>query len=178
MYNLSATNKLQSDLQNLMPAPRTNRPRVRGVYNACASRRITRRILKLRAVPSGTVLNLRTTTSQNVQRFRGGLVFKAHRLVYHSTLGLIVIKKKKNLTHEAWMPTHVELSFGPRQNAPLSQSVGFRGYRGTSLIRNSPPPRTTIGPQAYSYCRFLMGRCKRTSSCRSARGNTPPCRMA
>jgi len=27
----------------------------------------------------------------------GGLVFKAHRLVYHSTLGLRVIKKKKNL---------------------------------------------------------------------------------
>jgi len=25
----------------------------------------------------------------------GGLVFKAHRLVYHSTLGLRVIKKKK-----------------------------------------------------------------------------------
>jgi len=23
----------------------------------------------------------------NVQRFRGGLVFKAHRLLYHSTLG-------------------------------------------------------------------------------------------
>ena len=32
---------------------------------------------------------------RNVQRFRGGLVFKAHRLVYHSTLGLRVIKKKK-----------------------------------------------------------------------------------
>ena len=31
----------------------------------------------------------------NVKRFRGGLVFKAHRLVYHSTLGLRVIKKKK-----------------------------------------------------------------------------------
>jgi len=30
-----------------------------------------------------------------MQRFRGGLVFKAHRLVYHSTLGLRVIKKKK-----------------------------------------------------------------------------------
>ena len=26
---------------------------------------------------------------------RDGLVFKAHRLVYHSTLGLRVIKKKK-----------------------------------------------------------------------------------
>jgi len=30
-----------------------------------------------------------------VNRFRGGLVFKAHRLVYHSTLGSRVIKKKK-----------------------------------------------------------------------------------
>ena len=32
---------------------------------------------------------------RNVQRFRGGLVFKAHRLLYHSILGLRVIKKKK-----------------------------------------------------------------------------------
>ena len=32
---------------------------------------------------------------RNVQRFQGGLVFKAHRLLYHSTLGLRVIKKKK-----------------------------------------------------------------------------------
>ena len=31
----------------------------------------------------------------NVNRFRGGLVFNALRLVYHSTLGLGVIKKKK-----------------------------------------------------------------------------------
>jgi len=31
----------------------------------------------------------------NVQRFRGGLVFKAHRRLYHSTLGLRVIKKTK-----------------------------------------------------------------------------------
>jgi len=27
--------------------------------------------------------------------YRGGLAFKAHRLLYHSTLGLTVIKKKK-----------------------------------------------------------------------------------
>ena len=32
---------------------------------------------------------------RNVNRFRGGLVCKARRLVYHSTLGLRVIKKKK-----------------------------------------------------------------------------------
>jgi len=34
---------------------------------------------------------------RNVQWFRGGLVFKAQRLLYHSTLGLRVIKKKRNL---------------------------------------------------------------------------------
>jgi len=33
---------------------------------------------------------------RNVKRFRGGLVLKAHRLLYHSTLGLRVIKKKKS----------------------------------------------------------------------------------
>ena len=30
---------------------------------------------------------------RNVKRLRGGLVFKAHRLVYHSTLGWRVIKR-------------------------------------------------------------------------------------
>ena len=30
-----------------------------------------------------------------MKRFRGGLVFKAHRLVFRSTLGLRVIQKKK-----------------------------------------------------------------------------------
>ena len=33
--------------------------------------------------------------SRNVKRFRGGLVFKAHIRLHHSTLGLRVIKKKK-----------------------------------------------------------------------------------
>ena len=31
----------------------------------------------------------------NVQRFRGALVFKAHRLLYDTTLGLRVIKKRE-----------------------------------------------------------------------------------
>ena len=35
----------------------------------------------------------------NVKRFRGGLVSKAHGLVYHSTLGLRVIKKKRGGAH-------------------------------------------------------------------------------
>ena len=32
--------------------------------------------------------------TRNVKRFRGGLVFKAHRLLYHSTLGSRVKKRK------------------------------------------------------------------------------------
>ena len=38
--------------------------------------------------------------NRNVQRFRGGLVFTARRLLFHSTLGLRVIKKKKDLFFE------------------------------------------------------------------------------
>ena len=34
---------------------------------------------------------------RNVQRFRDGLVCKAHRLLYHSTLGLRVKKKKRRV---------------------------------------------------------------------------------
>ena len=36
-----------------------------------------------------------TPLRRNVKRFRGGLVFKANRLLYHATLGSTVIKKKK-----------------------------------------------------------------------------------
>ena len=47
----------------------------------------------------GTPVNLRTTT---VKGFRGRLVFEAHRLVHHSTLGSRAIKKKKQhqVAHE------------------------------------------------------------------------------
>ena len=34
-------------------------------------------------------------TQRNVQRLRGGLVLKAHRRLYYSTLGLRGIKKKR-----------------------------------------------------------------------------------
>ena len=43
----------------------------------------------------GGHLALEQLLRRNVKPFRGGLVFKAHRLVYHSTLGLRVIKKKR-----------------------------------------------------------------------------------
>jgi len=35
-------------------------------------------------------------------QFRGGLVFEAHRRVYHSTLGVRVIKKKKKISQQSW----------------------------------------------------------------------------
>ena len=41
---------------------------------------------------------------RNVKQFRGGLVFKAHRLVYLSTLGWRVIKKKKKKSPLAPQP--------------------------------------------------------------------------
>ena len=33
--------------------------------------------------------------SRNAERFQGGLVFKAHRLLYHSTVGLREIKRRE-----------------------------------------------------------------------------------
>jgi len=53
---------------------------------------------------------------RNVQRFQGGHVFKAHRLLYPSTLGLRVIKKKTKLH-----TTNVGVA---RTN--MRGSVGFR----------------------------------------------------
>ena len=37
---------------------------------------------------------------RNVKRFRGGLVFKAHRLLYHSILGSRIKKKKKKTQND------------------------------------------------------------------------------
>jgi len=44
----------------------------------------------------GHASKIKTRLDKNVKRFRGGLVFKAHRRVYHSTLGLRVIKQKRS----------------------------------------------------------------------------------
>ena len=45
--------------------------------------------------PFWQVSEVRYERDRTLQRFRDGLVFKAHRLLYHSTLGLKIIKKKK-----------------------------------------------------------------------------------
>ena len=55
--------------------------------------------------------------SRNVKRFRGGLVFEAHRLVFHLTLGSRVIKKKKNRSVTGAMRRVAHPSAGARCGA-------------------------------------------------------------
>ena len=66
-----------------------------------------------------------------MKRFRGGLVFKAHRLLYHSTLGVRMIKKKRGTEGHP-----------PKPHQP---------YSGTSLIRKHPP----LGPYGRPMPRVL-----------------------
>ena len=54
----------------------------------------------------------------NVKRFRGGLVFKAHRWLYHSTLGSRVIKKKEK-----------KRQLSPLRRVPFSGTVQGSGFR-------------------------------------------------
>ena len=49
-----------------------------------------------------------------VKQFRRGLVFKAHRLVYHSTLGSREIKKKKDPLCALFLVLGVSVGFGFR----------------------------------------------------------------
>jgi len=61
---------------------------------------------------------------RNVKRFRGGLVFKAHRLVYHSTLGSRVIKKKKKTKKTEWRTCEGDTS----EEDPLGPSLISRRH--------------------------------------------------
>jgi len=61
----------------------------------------------------------RRQQGSDLKRFRGGLAFKAHRLLYHSTLGLGVIKKKK-------MRTWGGVWGFPNAPTPEASGVGFR----------------------------------------------------
>ena len=75
-----------------------------------------------------------------MKRFRGGPVFKAHRLLYHSTLGLRVIKKKTwshmfSRTSTGSMPPHF-----PQRGWQRGQpSVAPAWKDGAPLIVESTP---------------------------------------
>jgi len=71
---------------------------------------------------------------RNVKRFQGGLVFKAHRWLHHSTLGSRVIKKKRRNVLEV-SPQRLEREPAPRGGHRGTSLIRKRGgYRGTSLI--------------------------------------------
>ena len=65
----------------------------------------------------------------------GGLVFKAHRLVYHSTLGLRVIKKKKT-SH--CNPQDLVIRWEPQKlitgAANVISSTSIKGQGNTSAL--------------------------------------------
>ena len=70
-----------------------------------------------------------------MKRFRGGLIFKAHRLVYHPTLGSRVMKKrKKSANSEALVQeplreiAHADSQVMPRSPPPLAFFGGGAQY--------------------------------------------------
>ena len=64
---------------------------------------------------------------RNVKRFRRGLVFKAHRLLHHSTIGS-TLKRKEEVTASSMPPTAL-LSFPPDGSSPLGFRVWGLGFR-------------------------------------------------
>jgi len=69
-----------------------------------------------------------------VQRFRGGLVFEAHRLLYHSTLGLRVLKKKKK---RFWPPRETRRPAAGASTAARSTVPTVRDWY---VIAEQPAP--------------------------------------
>ena len=58
-----------------------------------------------------------------MQRFRGGLVFKAHRHLYHSILGLRVINNKKKMV-TSYTAVHVSRSSETDRDHPTTYWAG------------------------------------------------------
>ena len=71
---------------------------VEGLVTSCLS-------LSACGVRPGRLPAIHQELRRNFKRFRGGLVFKVHRLLYHSTLGSRVIKEKKKM-HQVMRPLH------------------------------------------------------------------------
>jgi len=80
--------------------------------------------------------------------FRGGLAFKAHRLLCQSTLGSRVIKKRREEDRVPAVGARALRARGAHRVAGLVTPSSLtpnpaEKYRGTLLIRNSPTP---LGP--------------------------------
>jgi len=82
--------------------------------------------------------HIHSTAAATLKRFRGGLIFKAHRLLHHSTLGFRVIKKKKAVTLIA---SFTEV---PKYGMSTFAFLGFMvyGVQGYLPYKKRHPPRT------------------------------------
>ena len=82
-----------------------------------------------------------------MQRFRGGLVFKAHGLLHHSTLGLRVTRKKKKVKVRTRAGRGVAFHRGAHTHSP-------KGYL---AHEKHSPPRTLQWDHAYGPTMVLGG---------------------
>jgi len=103
-----------------------------------------------------------------MQLFRGGLVFKAHRLLYHSTLGVRVIKKENNRCHHnSFSFEHSTVRSDPRELCSVCQRWGGAVFDvlvgrsiSPSLLSFSSPLLGKLGCLAYKKTHPL-GPCRR-----------------
>ena len=71
---------------------------------------------------------------RNVERFRGGLAFKAHRLLFNSTLGWRVIKKIRRTPFLTSWPKMTTRGWGGVARCSLGQSVWIQiGVQGSGF---------------------------------------------
>ena len=85
---------------------------------------------------------------RNVKQFRGGLVFKDHRLVYHSTLGLRVTKKKEKTQPAVRNTSHR----GPFLHVPLHSPLFLSLLPLFSLLTMRAPRDVAQIPARGSCC--------------------------
>ena len=88
----------------------------------------------------GPVLNLRTTASQKCEAVPRRLAFEAHRPLYHSILGMRVIKKKKRSRDLGSPPS------GVQRKSVWRGTLCLQGYLAHKKQR---PPRALQKDYAY-----------------------------
>ena len=88
----------------------------------------------------GPQFKLRTTAPQKCAAVPRQAYLRRTDFMYHSTSDWRVIQKKK--TAQTSLHSHCE----DRVETVPPRVIPYVIFRGPKLIRNSPPPRATIGP--------------------------------